>query len=246
MRKPMTAPHPSSISTKESDRTLWERCWKWKGDLDYASRVPRLTVWMGLGFVVLALTIRAISINVPVFDWDEYAFALAARDVLHGRLPYTGIFDNKPVGLVYLFTIFEWICGQTILSLHAVGFIASSLTGWLLYHSNRQQKLSSALGFAIAALFLFQVLYCDGWASMSELVACPFLAWANFMVLQGDWRRPRFLIGFGAIFGIACQISYLTVPCLALMAPGILLLGERQPLSASLRDAALMVLGFSV
>ena len=210
------------------------------------SRVAQVMVWIGAGLVVLALTCRAISIHVPVFDWDEYAFALVARDVLHGKLPFAGIFDNKPVGLTYVFALMEWMGGQTVLAVRAVGFIASAGTAWILYRSARQLRVPPALGVAIAALFLFLVFHKNGWSSMSELVACPSLALANHLVLQGAWRRRGFLLGFGALFGVTCQITYLAVPCLALMAPGILLLGTYPTIFARLRDAALMALGFGV
>ena len=207
---------------------------------------PQLAVWIGVGFITLAMTCRAISVKVPVFDWDEYAFALVARDVLHGILPYSGVFDSKPVGLIYLFAIAEWMGGQTVFALRAVGFVASAATGGILYQSCRQLKLVPALGVAIIPLFLFLVVYKDGWASMSELVACPFLALANYLVVQGGWRRRWFLLGFGAVFSVACEITYLAIPCLAFMAPGILLLGEHKTVSARLFDAMLMAVGFGV
>lgn len=237
---------PQHTTTKENVKFAW--CDADAGRLQAMMQplAPLLAVSIGVGFIALALTCRAISIKVPVFDWDEYAFALVARDVLHGILPYRGVFDNKPVGLIYLFALAEWMGGQTVLALRAVGFIASAATGWILYQSCRQLKLAPALGVAIIALFLFLVFSKRGWASMSELVACPFLALANYLVVQGGWRRRWFLLGFGAVFGVACQITYLAIPCLAFMAPGILLLGEHKTVSATLYDAMLMAVGFGV
>ncbi len=204
-------------------------------------------VWIGFGFVVLALMVRAVSMKIPVVvNQDDYAFGLVARDVLQGKLPYTGIFDNKPVGLIYVFAASEWIGGQSVVALHAVGFVASAATGLILYGSTRRQKLAPSLGIAVTALFLFEVLNRDGWASMSELVACPFLALVNYWVLQEKWHQPWFLLGCGAIFGIVCQITYLAVPSFALMALGILALGAHRTRFSRLRDAALMAVGFGV
>lgn len=199
----------------------------------------RAALAAGLALVALACAYRLAAFTVDKFDGDEYAFALVARDVLHGKLPGAGVFDNKPVGLIYLFALAEWLGGEGVRAIRALGFVASAACGALLYRSSRNLGLSRAGALLVASLVMLGPLCLNGFASMSELLAAPVLAAANVLLvsrLVSGRRRPAELLGLGAVLGLACQITYLAAPCAALTVAGVLLTQSR----ARLRDGVLM------
>ena len=197
---------------------------------------PGLAV--GLAFIAIACAYRLLAFKVATFDGDEYAFALVARDVLHGHPPNAGVFDNKPVGLTYLFALAEALGGQTTAALRALAFTASAACGALLYASSRRLGLDRPLALLIAALFMLGTLSMGGFGAMSELLAAPLLAAANLLLVGA--RRPARFIGAGIALGLACQVTYLAAPAAALTAAGVFLAGPRRRFTSRLRDGVLV------
>jgi 4-amino-4-deoxy-L-arabinose transferase-like glycosyltransferase len=63
---------------------------------------------------------------------DEGLYALIARDLLHGKLPYDGAFDHKPIAVYYLFAAFQAAFGETIASIRLIGIFVVSATAVLI------------------------------------------------------------------------------------------------------------------
>ncbi|MEO5599039.1 MAG: hypothetical protein ABIQ66_10515, partial [Novosphingobium sp.] len=183
---------------------------------------PVFWAW-GLGLLALGLIYRLLAINIATFDADEYAFALVARDILHGKLPYSGAFDNKPVGLNYLFALAEWLGGQSVAAIHGLGLVASALAAWLIHKSARALEASPPIALALAALFVLEALWLGGWASMSEVIVAPLLCLANLLLVRAPHGSRSLYFGIGLIAGLACQITYLAAPCFGLTVLGMLL-----------------------
>ena len=206
---------------------------------------PHVSGWLTACAGVLlagALGLRVATLNVTTFDADEYAFALVARDILLGKLPYSGIFDNKPVGLNYLFAAAEWIGGQSVTAIHALGLIASALAAWLIAKTARTLNVSLPGALALAALFLLETLWLGGWASMSEVVAAPLICLANYLLIRARKDSCSLYLGIGLIAGMTCQITYLAAPVFGLMVLGMLLT-SREKLGARLFMGVLATLG---
>lgn len=198
-----------------------------------------LALSIGLAFAAMALALRVAAFKVAVFDGDEYAFALVARDVLHGAAPDAGVFDNKPVGLTYLFALAEQLGGQGVFAIRALGFAASAALAGLLYVCGRRLGLSRALALTFGALAVLGSLCLGGFASMSELMAAPLLAAADLLLLSGARRTAPLLAAAGAVLGLACQLTYLAAPCAALTLAGLLLPDRERPFRARLGDGVL-------
>jgi len=201
---------------------------------------------VGLALVAIACAYRLLAYRVAMFDGDEYAFALVARDVVHGRLPDVGVFDNKPVGLTYLFALAEALGGETVAALRTLGLIAASACGALLYASSRRLGLSRALALQAGALFLLGTLCLGAFGAMSELLAAPLLAAANLLLIPdrpadraGDRRWPAARVGAGIALGLACQVTYLAAPAAALTLAGVVLAGPRRAFASRWRDGVL-------
>jgi 4-amino-4-deoxy-L-arabinose transferase-like glycosyltransferase len=176
--------------------------------------IKRLGVVAGLAVLGVVLIARLAVLNTAHHDADEFMFALGGRNVLQGVLPPAGLFDNKPVGLLYLFALAELIGGQTVAAIHSLGLISASVAAYLIYLSLRDLRLSSAPAVAIVAFASVELVSLGGWLTMSEVVALPFLAGANLLLLRAE-GRALWLLGAGAVFGLACQTTYLMVPVVA-------------------------------
>ncbi|KMS54429.1 hypothetical protein V474_20870 [Novosphingobium barchaimii LL02] len=163
--------------------------------------------------LLLAFYARWKTLAVTTFDGDEYAFALVARDILQGKLPYTGIFDNKPVGLNYLFALAQALGGQTVAAIHALGLVSAALAAAVIYFSTRRLQMSRAVALGLAALFATETLHLGGWASMSELVALPFLCLANYLTLEQPLRWQSILArGVAISFGFVAALALAWLP----------------------------------
>lgn len=183
----------------------------------------RWALWLAATVVAIAIACRLLGFAVPIFDWDEAAFGLSGQSLLAGHLPATAIFDNKPGGLVDLFALSQAVFGANVFALRIIGFAAALATAALVTHTARRAGASMASALVAAALFLAATLYQDGWASMSELVACPLIALANLVALRADWHAPRTCFAFGVLGGAAFQITYLVLPVFGLI--GLTMIG---------------------
>jgi hypothetical protein len=69
-----------------------------------------IPVTLIIGAVLLT---RLPTLFLSVVDWDETAYALVARDWLHGMWPGVGSFDHKPVALDAVFALVIAAGGDT-------------------------------------------------------------------------------------------------------------------------------------
>ncbi|GEM_PF-2907971 len=191
------------------------------------SILPAALLAGAIMLLLLAFYARLKTLGVTTFDGDEYAFALVGRDLLHGQQPHTGIFDNKPVGLNYVFALAQALGGESVAAIRAVGLVATGLSAMLIFRSVRGLQMPASVALGLAALFATQTLYLGGWASMSELVAVPLLCLANYLMLgrQPEGNPPAIptLLAIGAAYGLCAQITYLTLPAFGLVALGLTL-----------------------
>lgn len=182
-----------------------------------------------------ALGVRGASFFVPESDWDEYMFALVGREILHGHLPFSTIFDNKPAGLYYVFAAAEFLFGPTVAAIRSVALAAALGTASFLFASLRGWgSRAAAMG---AACFLALSLSNGGLSAMSELVALPFLVAALYAAaLWSRGRRGPAWAGarMGICFGLAAQVSYLSIPVAGALGLAFLLAGGRRGLPAML------------
>jgi len=182
---------------------------------------------------------RAILLHAPSHDADEFMFALGGRDVLQGHLPPNGVFDNKPVGLLYLFGLAEMLAGQTVAAIHGLGLLAAAVTAWLLFVTARRLGLSAGTAIGLTALASVESVDLGGWLTISEVAATPLVAGANVILLSGrrDWRTAVFA---AVLYGLACQVTYLAIPAVGLTMLGLV---AEKGLTVRERGARALLLG---
>ena len=85
-----------------------------------ATRRPLLPWITGGALILLAVLSRAPSFVMSVTDWDESLYVIMAGQWRAGHLPYTAVWDNKPIGIYAIFALFQSVFGDRIL-LHPPG-----------------------------------------------------------------------------------------------------------------------------
>jgi 4-amino-4-deoxy-L-arabinose transferase-like glycosyltransferase len=202
--------------------------------------------------LLFTLIVRAIGWGPSVINPDESIFSLAAREVLAGHLPYTTMFDNKPVGSTLMLASTFALFGQTVLVTRLVGAACVWASGMLVAALVRFASFSrmEALIAGIIHISFASAIGLGGQATLTETMLLPFTALAALLMqhlLQAASWRMRLLLSAAA--GLACGIAVLVkivpiLPGLAIAGTTLLLAWRRH--GASLAHAAVLLALFGV
>lgn len=200
---------------------------------------------MGAGLVLLAILSRAPSFVMSVIDWDESLYVIMAEQWRAGHLPYTVVWDNKPIGIYAIFALFQSVFGDRIFAIRLAALIAvagTALVIWriarhlLRFHPPQRAELCAG---AAGALYILVTIGIDGVAANTELFmegfTCLGMLWA--LTPAGRITSGR-AIGIGLMLGIAFMIKYVAVfDMVAVFAVMTLLPGRTASGWAGVRDA---------
>jgi 4-amino-4-deoxy-L-arabinose transferase-like glycosyltransferase len=157
-------------------------------------------------FLAVTLASRIPSFGQSVLDWDESLYFLMAQQWRLGHLPYTTVWDNKPIGIYVIFAAFQSILGERVAAMRFATVVFVSLLAFTVYRITTtitSNRLASLL--AGAALILCS-LSNDGLAANTELFMASFTALA---VLTALTTGRGFLVGL--CIGAAFMIKYVAV-----------------------------------
>ncbi|OYV25023.1 MAG: hypothetical protein B7X08_07280 [Acidocella sp. 20-63-7] len=150
-----------------------------------------------------------------VLDWDESLYFLMAQQWRHGHLPYTTIWDNKPLGIYAIFALFQMVFGAHVLAMRLASVVFVGLLGFATFliaeRLTGQRPAAWVAGFALILCALSN----DGLAANTELFMATFTALAMLAALGGT---PAFLAGL--LLGLAFMVKYVALfeaPALALL-----------------------------
>ena len=101
--------------------------------------------WILLILLVIFVT-RSTTFFTPLID-DEEAFAVFARVLLHGGLPYVSVVDNKPPLVYYFYTLWFYIFGDgNMLAVHIIAAVWVAVTCYVIYLITKEIYSPSPLG----------------------------------------------------------------------------------------------------
>lgn len=168
-----------------------------------------------ISLFIWVLCWRLPGFTQVVTTWDESLYFMIARDWLHnGVLPYTGIFDHKPIGIYLIFSAAIACFGDAVTSIRIATVIFVFLTSWAVYKLS-SRWLGEIAGRATALIYPVLMLGMDGETSNTELFFPTFTVWAAVFLQYYldklptvDWRA---LITSGLLFGCAIATKYLVV-----------------------------------
>ena len=180
------------------------------------------------GFLLAAAVTRLPSFARSVLDWDESLYFLMAAQWRAGHLPYTTIWDNKPLGIYAVFAVAQALFGDRVAAIRLAGVAVVALTAYAVYRITRLLTGAAAGGQSSGAAFVAGITYIlcslsnDGLAANTEpfMAGCTALAvWAAASTRFG--RAPRRqAFAAGLLLGAAFMVKYVAV----FEAPAVLLL----------------------
>ncbi len=187
--------------------------------LTQTSALSRRLQWrIAALFFAAVLVTRLPAFFLSVLDWDESLYLLMARQWQAGHLPYTTIWDNKPIGIYGIFLLFQTIFGDPILAIRAATIAAISATAFAVFRialliprqggGNTQVAVFAGIAFIICSISN------DGLAANTEIFMAGFSAFAMLCALSPDFCATRPLmrgIVCGLLFGLAFMTKYVAV-----------------------------------
>jgi 4-amino-4-deoxy-L-arabinose transferase-like glycosyltransferase len=205
--------------------------------------------WQFQTGVALAVFLAVLITRLPTFfrsvmDWDESLYFLKAEQWRAGHLPYTAIWDNKPIGIYGVFALFQSWLGDTIISMRIAAVLFISVTAFAIFKIalaipvNQGRSPVAAALFASAA-YVICSLTNDGLSANTEIFMACFTVLAVLSALSG-----RALLA-GLLIGMAFMTKYVAVfefPAIAFAAlalnPGLTLKSATRTSLALLTGAA--------
>jgi hypothetical protein len=167
-----------------------------------------------LAYLLLALTLRAVTFGNPLIHVDEQFYLLVGDRLLHGAIPYADIWDRKPIGLFLIYAAIRLLGGAGIIQyqLVALGFITA--TAFALYRLALRIAAPTGAWCAGAAYLCYMSVFgCVGGQS-PVFFNLPMVI-AALLLCDLFPQNPPHLIRHGAaimaLVGIAIQIKYSVV-----------------------------------
>lgn len=173
--------------------------------------------WPGIIFVLAFATImRLRSFPPTVIDWDESLYAVVARELMEGRLPYVSAFEIKPLGVFIAMAGFMATFGKTVFAIRLLGLICVCATCLLLYAIARCGGLSRLAALASAMFYAGVTTTMGGLATNIEILYAPFVVAAALVALRTAGQRDPIrqigaTLGIGFLIGLAAWFKYLAV-----------------------------------
>ncbi len=174
---------------------------------------------IALLFFAAVLITRLPTFFVSVLDWDESLYVLMAEQWRAGHLPYTTIWDNKPIGIYGIFLLFQWIFGNPVIAIRAATIAAISGAAFAVFRiallipqRDGQNRLVCAVFAGVA--FIICSLSNDGLAANTEIFMAGFTACAVLCAISPGWfaNRPGLRgLATGLLFGLAFMTKYVAI-----------------------------------
>lgn len=205
--------------------------------------VPRTAAGEIVLIISVSLLLRVTTFGLSELSWDESAFALVGREILHGHWPFTTVFDHKPIGLYLHFAAAFALFGDNPTATRILGWIVVTATAIAI-----RAILAGPVALArpwpllVSCALLFALLGYGGQAVLSEHFVNLYSVLAALFLLR---RRHGAALLAGVCAGIAINTNYLALPVLAGLLAGYL---AAPPISAEtvrerLGSIALLALG---
>ncbi len=153
---------------------------------------------------------RLPSFFVSILDWDESLYFLMAEQWRAGHLPYTAIWDNKPVGIYAIFAAFQMLCGDRLAAMRIAAVAVISVTAFVVRRIALIITRDRGAGMFAGVAYIICSLSNDGLAANTEPFMAAFTAAAVLVALsEGPALRVALLAGLLA--GAAFMVKYVAI-----------------------------------
>ena len=161
---------------------------------------------VGLLFFIAVLLTRIPVLTRSVLDWDESLYFLMASQWRAGHLPYTVIWDNKPVGIYAIFALFQMVFGQDIFSMRFATVCFIAVLALAVFKITEILTQHRAAAWVAGAALVLCSLSNDGLSANTELFMACFTALAVWLVLASEWGLLA-----GVLLGCAFMVKYVAM-----------------------------------
>jgi len=164
-----------------------------------------IATWFSL-LVVIASALLVLSFG---HGRDQSIYALVAREMLDGKMPYRDAFDFKPPGIFVVYALTRALFGPGQLGIRIVEVASMLTTAWGLVRLSQITLGRRSVGLFAAALASQVHAQLDFWhTAQPETFGGTLTVWGLFLsakALLQTTRRPALAcwIGAGALFGAA-------------------------------------------
>jgi 4-amino-4-deoxy-L-arabinose transferase-like glycosyltransferase len=161
---------------------------------------------VALIFCAASLLSRLATLPRSVLDWDESLYFLMASQWRAGHLPYTTIWDNKPIGIYAIFAGFQSVFGGDVFAIRIATVLCVGLLGFAVFRITEILTGNRNAAWVAGAALLLGSLSNDGLSANTELfMACA----TSFAVLAALTTQPGVIVGL--LLGCAFMIKYVSV-----------------------------------
>ncbi len=158
-------------------------------------------------FFTLATTLtRLPTFHRSVLDWDESLYFLMAEQWRLGHLPYTVIWDNKPLGIYAIFAAFQAIFGDHIAAMRLASIATVTILAFIVTKITESLTADRTAAIFSGAALILCSLSNDGLSANTELFMATCTALA---VLAALTTENALLVGF--LLGAAFMIKYVAI-----------------------------------
>ena len=159
-------------------------------------------------FFVGALILRSSTFFQSTMGSDESLYVIMGRELLHGRLPYVDLVDQKPFGIFVLFGLIQLVLGKSIFAIRLAACLFNAAGCWALWRAGNTLAGSARTGLVAGVAFLFFSLGNHGLEANTEIFYTPLVVMAFVWLLYrplAEAKLPslRQCAAAGLAFGVA-------------------------------------------
>lgn len=206
-----------------------------------------------VGSIFTALLLLFLAIPVEVLDQDETIYALIATELLNGHLPYSKVFDHKPIGIYYFYAFGQTLFGESFYSIRLMSILMVAIAAFFVSKALKDLELNSSSIVAALAGLLCTLLGMIGFSGNTEvfLTAIACVIFWNYIRLLTKFSNVHFLHCFtiGGLVAVGFSVNYLfsffgLFSYLAFIASSLLL--KKHSIVYLLKSSAFIFFGFLI
>jgi 4-amino-4-deoxy-L-arabinose transferase-like glycosyltransferase len=178
---------------------------------------------MGVALFLWCLLLRLPTLQRSVIDWDESLYMLMAEQWMDGHLPYTTVWDHKPVGVYVIVRFAMTLVGQSILASRLASILFVFLAAQMIRRITARLVPSEGGGLVAGFAYPAFSLLLGGAASNTEhylialVLSGGFILLRSYQLAPNEKSRLLHLCAAGLLFGLALQVKYLILPQVVLL-----------------------------
>ena len=149
---------------------------------------------------------RLPILHRAVLDWDESLYFIMAQQWRAGHLPYTTVWDNKPIGIYVIFAAFQAVI-PGVAAMRVATSVCVALLAATVFRITEILTQNRQAAWLAGGLLLLCSLSNDGLSANTELFMASFTALGVLAVLDG---APAWAAGLA--LGCGFMVKYVMAP----------------------------------